>query len=1137
MRCIDFGGALIAASIGFLSATGRGQVVPASPPPSSVRSTTSTQQANADVFGRRIALRLDHVTLAMALDTIASHGRVRVVYSWSVVPVDRTVSLVADGITIGEALTLLLRGTRVKAVVTTSETVMLVNGEDIRSDASSADTGGYAMVVVHVTDDTTTRPLVGAVVGVKGTRLQSTTTETGYALLRRVPSGPVVVFARYLGYTPEERSVIVPDTGYVTVNVPLRMGMAHLQEIVTTATGPRRRYELPNDVTILNVDSLVATQPISSVTQILEGRVPGLTVQHTSGAPGDPSRLRLRGTSSVLRSNDPIVILDGIRVYAAQSDSQSGNIAAGRLNDTEGSGLQYAAPSPLDQIDPGSIETIEVLKGPSAATLYGPDAANGVIVITTKRGKPGPGRWTLSAERGMSNMPGNYPLGYYRWGTDYIGNTVLCPLTQFNCTADSLVLFQALNHRQYTILKGGGVTSDIGLDVSGGSEALTYDINGSIDDENGMTGLPPVEIAHFQSIHNGADPFSWMKRPDHLSRWAATTRLMAKLSDKAEASVSVSLTRETQQRSDLDRELASLMTTYIDPKSGTYWQAGGGINQISDLLPNFYHRVTDDETNVRNGANLSWRPLGWLNTSADLGINVISKGDDDLLPAGMLPAADTAGSLSTARFTVFVTTLNLGSSARVPLPWGIHLQLSGGANLTKTTTGGLLTGARGLAPGTSSLVGAQKIEFDTQTSTEQTSYGWYVEPDVTFGHFAISPGVRLDQSSTFGKNARQPLFPKVGISWLVSEEPFFPLRKIFDTFRTRAAYGEAGVWPGPTDQLRLYQSSTPWLDGGFQPATQIYQLGNTRLRPERSTEIEAGFEADLFHDWISVSSSAYRKMRYDAILPVPVAPSVYGTLATVNENIGVIRNTGIEGTLSTQLLRTDPVSWSVAVNVTRNHNLVTKLAPGVLPFGQSSARVIAGYPLFSRWARPILSYTDANHDGIIEPDEVLVGDSLVYMGASEPDFQAGLSTSVSLFRGALTTSADFSYQAGLTQLNSTIATGGLLFSRGASDPHAPFGEQAAMAVLNLTDYGLYQTVNTFRFASLSVAYQVPAKIAHWLFRASSLSVALQGTNLALFTNYKGKDPDVNAFATGNQVQDVGVIPQPRIWRINVRASY
>ncbi len=1150
MRWIGTGGALIAASIASQSAPARAQVVPSS-------LATSGQQwhQNTDVLARRIALKLDHVALAAALDTIASRAHARVVYSWSVVPVSQTVSLVADAITVEDALTLVLRRTGVKAVAGTSETIMLVKDEDPRS--SSPDTGAHAEVLVRVMNDTTTQPLAGAVVGLKGTDKQEITDDRGYAALLRVPAGLRVITVRYLGYTPDERRIVAPDTGFVTVTFALKMGAAHLQEIVTTATGPRRRYELSNDITILNADSIVRNEPISNVTQILDGRVPGLTVQHTSGAPGDPSRLRLRGVSSALESNDPIVIVDNVRVYAAQSDSLSGNLAAlhsavlpgilgipGAANTSVGS--TAGAPSPLDQIDPGSIETIEVLKGPSAATLYGPDAANGVIVITTKKGHAGPARWTADASHGTSSIPGQYPVGYYRFGVGSATDDVrLCPLSDPSCTADSLVRFQALNHSQYSILRSG-VTNTGNVGVSGGSEALTYAVNGSIDDEQGVVNMPPSEMALYRSMHDGDQPLGWMIHPEQLSRWSATSRLAAKLSDRADVSLSVMLTHENQQRSDLESELAPLMTTYIDRKNNLYWQANGsGLSPVSDPLADASQRVTDDATNFTNSASFSWRPLNWLTTSASVGLNVISRQDDALVPQGVQAIntnneqtnADSGGTLTTAHGSTTQTTVNMQVEGNVPLFGGLRMQLATGANYSAAAVSTITTSAIGLLPGSNSLVGAQAIRLATQASNNQTSYGWYLAPDFMYRHFVINTGLRLDQSTLFGKNAHQPLFPKLGVSWLLSEERFFPFKKLFDAFRVRGAYGQAGVWPSPQQQLRLYQSFNPFLDGGFQSATQLTTIGNSQLRPERSEEFEGGVDADLLHDWVSVEFSGYRKMRYDAILNVPVAPSVFAN-QSIAENIGEIRNTGVEATLITQLLRTDPVSWNVAVNLSRNYNVVVRLGPGVLPFGTDDARVQAGYPLFSRFARPILAYTDANHDGIIEPDEVLVGDSLVYMGASDPSYTVGMHSQMSFFRGAVSVSADFEYQAGLTQLNGPLGSAGqLVFSPGSSDPHAPFSEQAAAAVLNETDYGAIQRVSTFRFQSLSVAYHLPRTVARWLMRAADVSVALQGTNLGLFTNYKGKDPDVNTYSTGNQLINGGVVPQPRVWIVRVNAAY
>src|SRR6266542_3610246 len=211
----------------------------------------------------------------------------------------------------------------------------------------------------------------------RGTGVEVRQTATGDLVLDRQPEPPPQTSTPDTGATGAVRRSVREDFF-------LHERTALLNRVVTTATGQKRLYELATSVTILNVDSIVTTHPISNVTDLLEGRVPGLVVQHSSGVPGDPSRLRLRGVSSANESNDPIVIVDGVRVYYGASDSTALNISsphtggvlsistcAGCIDDDNSIG----APSPLDQIDPNTIQTIEIFKGPSASTMYGPDAA------------------------------------------------------------------------------------------------------------------------------------------------------------------------------------------------------------------------------------------------------------------------------------------------------------------------------------------------------------------------------------------------------------------------------------------------------------------------------------------------------------------------------------------------------------------------------------------------------------------------------------------------------------------------------------------------------------------------------------------------------------------------------------------
>jgi hypothetical protein len=157
------------------------------------------------------------------------------------------------------------------------------------------------------------------------------------------------------------------------------------------------------------------------------------------------------------------------------------------------------------------------------------------------------------------------------------------------------------------------------------------------------------------------------------------------------------------------------------------------------------------------------------------------------------------------------------------------------------------------------------------------------------------------------------------------------------------------------------------------------------------------------------------------------------------------------------------------------------------------------------------------------------------MGDASAGYQASWHTTLGLAHGALTVDAGFDYQHGLTQLNQTLAQT-QVFTQGLNDPNASFGQQAAAAALSQTLYGAYQTVSTLRFHSMTVSYRMPPAVARRL-GAAALSIAVQGANLALWTNYHGKDPDVNVNPTGNQVTDAGQLPVPRTWQVRVSASY
>jgi hypothetical protein len=243
---------------------------------------------------------------------------------------------------------------------------------------------------------------------------------------------------------------------------------------------------------------------------------------------------------------------------------------------------------------------------------------------------------------------------------------------------------------------------------------------------------------------------------------------------------------------------------------------------------------------------------------------------------------------------------------------------------------------------------------------------------------------------------------------------------------------------------------------------------------------------------------------------------------------------------------TRSLGWNVAMNLSKHTNEVKKLAPGIESIdghrsgaiaigGGGWSRIVPGYPLNGIWAEPIVGFVDADNNGFIDPSEIRVGDSAVYLGAPFPNYELSLSTTLSLFNGRVNIATSAFYQNGLTQQNLAMAD----IKSFLTKPGLGLSEQAALVAFDAqrTEYGVVQTVSTFRWNALSLTYQIPQEVTRRLIRASSGSISLQGSNLALQTNYRGKDPNVSAYSSGNGVVDRGQLPMPRVWQLRMTLGW
>lgn len=1089
-----------------------------------------------------VTLALENVTVREALYAVAHDAGLAVSFNGgdSVLKARLAARITThfDNVPLADALAQVMRGTGYGARLSDDGTaVMIVRASGHRTKEKRV--GG--VITGRAVDSASGRGLSGATVSVQGMRETAMANSDGQFTLRDIPAGAYTVTVRLFGYRPATRAVTVTDSIPVVLRVALAPAPNILSGVVTTATGKQRKVEIGNSIPTLNVDSIMRVAPVTSLADLLEARVPGVQVTRSSGTPGDPTRIRIRGVASINRNNDPIVIVDGIRIYAAQSDARNANQAGtafsradGKFDLTGG----YAAPSPIDQIDPNTIETIEIFKGPSATAQWGSDAANGVIVITTKKGRAGPTHVRVTAEHGWTYMPGRYPENIARWGHLFNGASTQYSLANpfaRGYTLDSITHYQVLNDPRFTVL-GHGSRNGVSTTVSGGSQMLTYSLTGSATGDIGILKLPGIEADRFRKFH-GSDPPGWMTRPDKYSTWSGGGMITMQPSANASIAYSGRLFRSAQQRSSLDNALSALMSLYVD------------TTQLAQtpLISQFYERARSNQWTIDNAVNPQWKPFSWLPLTGTLGLSIQLKDDDALLPRGyyVTPSAplDSLGRYGITHGRAITKTGEIYTGIPSSLRVG-QLTTSLGFNVTQVSINDLISITDSLAVGET-----QPVTFNNPTTTlntvSTTTYGWFFEPRLNLkSRFFLTPGFRLDGGNASGDRARvsglpaglnfSSLFPKVNFSWLASDEPWFPAKGSVSLLQIKGSFGHAGVQPSPGDKLRTYADDIPRvLDGTLTDNLAMLRgLGNTELRPERSTELEGGFVLGLWDDRAQIDFTRYHKRRVDAIIQVPVAPSVGGG-SNIMLNVGEVLNTGTELTVNVEPIRTRPLGWVLNLGFASNNNVVQRLAPGVASIpSNSSSRIVAGYPLFSRWALPIISYADADGNGVISADEVRIGDSLVYVGREEPKYTMDGSTTVTLFNSRVMVNAAFAYINGQTQFNDG---GAGMLSQLVNDPSISPAQQAAFMAINgnrSTTYGLIQTVHSFRVQSLSVNYAVPQSWSRRL-RVPTMSVALQGSNLGLWTNYRGKDPNVNALSTGNEIGDTGQLPQPRKWQVQV----
>ncbi len=1078
---------------------------------------------------------LQDVPRDSALYAIAKLVGYGLVYSKQYVKLTGVVSARFNKTPLPEAVSTVLKGTDIISNISVTSKSILLAPRDTTKSAPVQAPKSPARVKGKVIDSITREGIEGATIEVATTGKQVITDADGQFYVGPIEAGNHLLVARRIGYSSKALKLDLSEDETDTITFVLGATSTVLTSVVTTGAGDRQKYQIGNSIATIDAKEVVESESIKNISDLLANRAPGLQVFKGSGSVGSPSRLRVRGISSINASNGPIIMMDGVRI--------SGDYTQCKRPDYSGC---TASPSRLDDIDPDIIESIEVLKGPAASTLFGSDAANGVIVIKTKRGAAGPTRWNLGFDQGITSQVRDYPFPMQRLGYAMSGGKPsTCGLldeARGSCVPiDSTIGSNLLGNPLTTSLAKGRETS-VNVDVSGGVSVLQYFISVGYVDQLGTSKLPDINNRLIRDAVGISKLPGWMVRPNKQKNTSGSARLTGQFNNNSDFSLGANFLKLSNSNGP-------------DGMSGILMDVRGPSDSIR-IVPGwetFYVQRSQDVTRALTSATVNWRPLTWLTGNAVYGWDFSSRDSRELnrrnscLPLCDPSGQDAQGYVYSGKYSISVQSLNLGSTLNRPLKNGFGIRTAVGAQYVRTYANDLLAAASDLADGGTSVAQANGLTSSEEAGGELITVGLYLDQSISLNdRLFLGAAIRRDVSSALGSEVA-PLYPKWSISWVASQEPFFPWKDLV-SLRLRAAYGHAGVQPDADTKLRLLSRFSDFIDENGDPLgnyLSISSIGNSNLRPERSVEREAGFELGILNDRFLLDFTVFRKFTRDAIVNRPLAPSIdFG--GNQAQNIGDVLNTGAEASLSMRLLELEPVTWNLNLGYgTRKNKLIT-LGPNVSPFSAGSgfegdaSRVVPGYPLFSRWARPIIGFDDVNGDGVIVPDEVRVSDSLQYIGPSTSKYDLSFLNTFGFMQDRIRITANFQYVNGLTQLNRFLSQNWQYLPI-MQVPGGSLEEQAYLVASikqgNPSDYGFYEKVDFFRFNSLGVGYTIPGEYTKRL-RMSSATVSLLATNLGIWTNYNGRDPDVNtASAGGNEYFNGSAFPQPRTWTLRFNLAF
>ncbi len=994
-------------------------------------------------------------------------------------------------------------------------------------------------VTGKVLDDRKT-PIPGAVVVVKGTTNGTTTDADGnYSL--SVPVDAVLVISN-TGSVSREIAV----KGRTTINTSLDTDVQELDEVVVVGYGTQTKKSLVGSLSKVNGDE-VNRMPVATLDAQLQGKSTGLQINNNSGVPGDAVFVRVRGTTSINSSNTPLYIIDGVFV---NNESLQTISTGGR------------ASSPLADINPTDILSMEVLKDASATSIYGARGANGVIIITTKRGdyntKP---KVSFNASTGLAWAPkknlwklADGPTNARAVNDNYIQTQLDAGKTLQEAWAGRPFrpkeeIFngqegkgnpeeQETYDRLSRALRQAKL-EEYDLSIQGGSSNTKYYLGGAYTKQQSVLKVADFERASLKiNLDQKLNDFVTVGTSNNI---AYTTRHQVGAGDGAQGNLLSSA--------------ALVQGTYnpIYNTDGTPSLAGNRDNvdvlvQDTDIKAVSTRYIGNLYADFKILRNLKFR-TSW---SADYNLyNEKGYWSDRMLRGAN--GGNAVSSLSQNKTWINEQTLNyrknIGEKHTVGLLLGNTLQ----GNVRENTTA---TGS-GFPNNSYRYISSASIRTNSETSTAYNLVSFFSRADYNYaGKYFVEASIRADGSSRFGENNRWGYFPSLGASWRIIEENFLKDQSILSDLKLRASVGLTGNQAGINDNAArgLWSGGAPYANnatGNYAAGTAPTQLANPDLKWETTRQVNAGIDIGVLKNRVTLEFNVYQKYTTDALLNIPVATST--GYSTYTSNAGETSNKGFELGISTVNIKKKDFTWTTNFNINRNINKVEVLKTPLTFYSRDWLRLEEGQQMYSFWLYKQLYvdpqtgdavYEDVNGDGQITVDDRQI------LGSALPKFFGGLSNTVT-YKG-FDLSFLFTYQWGnkIWNHNQFLSMyGGTRTDRSLYESDANYwknpGDQTD--VPRFTNRGnnwaleqnnrLLEDGSFLRLKSLTLGYTLPKTLTQ-KYKVDGLRVYVTGTNLWLLTAYSGPDPESNVSNASDQIQgiDFGTPPQPTSFQVGINVT-